>query len=129
MIYPIGDFDDDPEELITFRGTIPQARKKTGHSYHRALVSIDFFQLADPNARNNLHRDRALVLVALHAQLEKARGNGPDAAKAGLRVAGFTASSAPHANCARSLVRLFESQPDEARRIAADAADFLAGVS
>lgn len=129
LIYPIGDFDDDPEDLITFRGTIPKARKKRGHPYHRALVTIDFFQLADPDARTNLHRDRAFILVALLAQLEKARGNGPDAAKARERVAGYTASSLPHANCARSFVRLFESKPEEARRIADDAADFVAGRS
>lgn len=129
LIYPIGDFDEDPEELIKFRGTVPMARKKSGHSYHRALVTIDFFKLADPNARHNLHRDRALVLVALHAQLGKARGTGRVATTAKRLITGFTASSAPHANCARSFVRLFESKPEEARRIADDAANFLAGVS
>ena len=119
LIYPIGDFDDDPESLITFRGTIPRARKTTGHGYHRALVTIDFFQLADPNTRSNLHRERAIILGALFPQLEKAKA----------RVAAFTADSAAHSNCSRSFVRLFESNPAQARRIADDAADFLAGIS
>ncbi|MCO5164795.1 MAG: hypothetical protein M9894_00295 [Planctomycetes bacterium] len=35
LIYPIGDFDEDPEELITFHGISPMAKKWSGHGSAR----------------------------------------------------------------------------------------------
>lgn len=48
MIYPIGDFDTDPEDLIAFHGASPQAKAPGGIDQHRALVTIAFFKLDDP---------------------------------------------------------------------------------
>ena len=44
LLYPIGDADDDPEDLIEFAGLSPQARG-TGFRKQRALVTIWLFDL------------------------------------------------------------------------------------
>ena len=129
LIYPIGDFDDDPESLIRFHGVSPQAAASHGHQRHRALTTIEFFKLDDASERKNLIRERASVIVALLPQLAKARGNGPDATNARSLVSGFTADSSPHANCARSFARLYKSNPTEAIAIEAKATKYLTSTS
>ena len=129
LIYPLGGFDDDPEELIRFHGISPQAVATSGHKRHRALTTIEFFKLDDGNERKNLILDRAYIISALFAVLEKAAGNGPEKAKAVNLVNAYTADSARHANCARSFVRLFHANPTEARAVEALAANYIMGVS
>ena len=63
LIYPVGDFDTDPEDLIAFYGASPQAKAPGGIDQHRALVTIAFFKLDDPIGRKNLLRERAMVIV------------------------------------------------------------------
>lgn len=128
LIYPIGDFDDDPEEIIRFTGVSPQPCERAGRKCHRALVTIEFFKLDDLK-RKNLMLERAQMLIALLPQLEKRSGQGHDAEKAGKLIQAYTASIAPHANCARSFKRLFETAPDKARAIWDKAVDFVISSS
>lgn len=131
LLYPVGDFDEDPEDVIAFTGLSPRPVAPAGHPRHRALVTIEFFRLDDLLKRKNLFRERALILVTLFSLLEKAHGPGPagERAKAGALADAFTSPSAPHTNCARSFRRLFESDPAEAREFADRAADFLLSIS
>jgi hypothetical protein len=130
LIYAVGDFDDDPEDLIEFYGASPRAKRKSGHGRFRALVTIEFFALDDVVGRKNLVRERAMVIIALYPQLEnQATGTAAEKIAAGLIIDGYTKAHAAHANCARSFVRLFRSKPAEAKEVFLNAADFVAASS
>lgn len=126
LIYPIGDFDDGPETLIQFHGVSPYAAVKSGHKRYRGLVTIEFFQLDDPS-RNNLIRERAMILVSLFPALTTLAGPAAKAERslAGKIVKGSTAAHSAHTNCARSFCRLFQTDPTEARRVYDRAADLV----
>jgi hypothetical protein len=68
LIYPIGDWDTDPEQLIRFHGVSPQPVAVKGYRRHRALVTIEFFELDNVNRRKNLIRERAVIIIALFPQ-------------------------------------------------------------
>lgn len=129
LIYPVGGFDDDPEELIRFHGISPQAVAKSGHKRHRALVTIEFFKLDDESKRKNLMRERAFIIVSLFPQLKKAAASGSDGAEAGDFIRLCTDSTAPHANCARSFLHLFQMDQVEAKDVAEKAYQFLNSIS
>jgi hypothetical protein len=130
LIYPIGDFDEDPEKLIRFHGLSPQSLSKRGHPRARALVTIEFFKLDDLK-RKNLFRERAMVIIAMYPQLKVMYGNGSPAkkVKAKALVEGYTSPESPHANCARSFRALFPQQVDEAEAIFDKASAFLISIS
>lgn len=129
LLYPIGDFDADPEALIRFHGVSPQATAASGHKYHRALTTIAFFELDDPVRRKNLVRERAIILTALFPQLEVLAGAPGSKPTARLLVEGFTSAKAAHANCARSFRALHARDQDEARQLFEAAAEFIATTS
>ena len=118
LIYPLGDVDDDPEELIEFHGVVPRPIAARGHQRNRALVTIEFFKLGDPDERENLFMDRARIVTALYPLLRtKAAGGAGDGDKALKSVASGHGRRLPHLNCARSFIRLFERAPEEAEAI------------
>jgi hypothetical protein len=132
LIYPIGTVDEDPERLIEFRGISPRAVPSlTGHRRLRALVTIEFFKLDDVLGRKNLVRERAVIITALYPQLERAVNASTEDRRQKARdlVAGFTSAMAPHANCARSLKRLFEEDPAEAEAVFEKAAELITSIS
>ena len=73
LLYPIGDTDDDPEDLIEFAGLSPQA-KGAGFRRQRALVTIWLFELN----RQWLQKDRAMEISRYFLALELARGDRPE---------------------------------------------------
>jgi hypothetical protein len=119
LIYPLGDFDDNPEGLIRFHGLSPQAIARKGHKRDRAVVTIAFFRLDDENDRDNLFRERAIVIIALYPQLQIAHGRGTAANKAEAQsiIDGFQSSKSAHTNCARSFCNLFKRDPTEAQAV------------
>jgi hypothetical protein len=131
LIYPIGDSDNDPEDLIRFHGTSPQPAFASGHKRHRALVTIEFFKLDDPNKRKNLIRERVMVILLMHSYLEKLKAPATTTEKALAKtiVDRTTHPNAPHTNCARSFRLLFEKDPDEAKSIVEKAAQLLDSIS
>lgn len=117
LIYPIGDFDADPETLIRFHGVSPQPVASAGHARNRALATIAFFELDDAIHRKNLMRERAVIITALYPQLEVlAAASGPKRAARTI-VNGFSSAQAPHASCARSFVALHSRDRVEALAI------------
>jgi len=115
LVYPIGDLDTDPEKLIGFNGTSPVAVAKSGHSKNRAMVTIEFFKLDDPEERKNLYRDRSILIMALFPLLEKTKvGTAAQKAKVKKTVEGFLKPELKHLNCAKSFVSLFKSDPVKA---------------
>lgn len=130
LIYAVGDFEDDPEDLIEFYGVSPRAKQPTGYERFRALVTIEFFALDDATARKNLVRERAMVIIALYPQLKNQKaGSAVEKAVAGPLIGAFTSDNAPHANCARSFVRLFEQKPAEAQALFEEAGKFVVATS
>ena len=130
LIYPIGDFDDDPEELIRFHGISPKAVQNHGHQRARALATIEFFKL-DDKRRKNLLRERAMIIVALFPQLKLAhdRHDAQSAAKAKALIDAFTSPRAPHTNCARSFRDLFLKHRAEAQAVFDGASAFVLSIS
>ena len=132
LIFPIGDWGDDAEKLMAFRGVAPHAVVKSGFARLRALATIEFFALDDVAGRKNLFRERAQIIALMFPQMEiAATPGGPAArvARAQKVITAAIASTAPHANCARSFKRLFEDSPGEAEQIFDAAADFVASIS
>lgn len=130
LIYPIGEIDDDPEMLIDFHGTSPRPVVPNGHNRHRALVTIEFFELDDPDSRKNLYRDRALLIMALYSLLEKTTvGTAAEKATAVANVENFLKPQLRHLNCARSFKRLFEADPVEARAVRDSAVALMVSIS
>ncbi|SDA53941.1 MULTISPECIES: hypothetical protein [unclassified Janthinobacterium] len=65
LIYPISDFDIDPESVITFVGVQAVPRYKQGAHYQRARITIDFFDLN----HEDLTTRRAEVIGGLYVAL------------------------------------------------------------
>ena len=123
LLYPIGEVDIDPEAVISFRGILPRSRHEDASLKRRGLATIAFLGLDDVDRRKNLLLERAQVVISLHAQLVNAaeRNDGKAVAIAEASVA----PSSPHANCARSFVRLFHDDRPEADAVADEATAFL----
>jgi len=128
LIYPFGDFDDDPEDLIKFYGVSPQPVKAKGHARHRALTTIAFFELADPTTRKNLFRERAAMMVGLWPQLEAVFKDAGNAIASNL-VSAYQSEKAPHASCARSFAKLHKKDRAEAELLFQAAAEFIKSIS
>jgi len=108
LIYPLGNFDSDPEELITFEGyeAVPRRHLK-GHDLDRARVSIAFFRLN--GERDDLYLLRAKQLDSVRdkigllnaAKNEKARQQKWD------EICRLADEANPHAGCVRAFIRLY----------------------
>lgn len=130
LLYPIGDLDNDPETLIEFHGTSPRPVATRGHQRHRALVTIEFFQLDAPDKRKNLYRDRALIITALFPLLQQTTQGSPKAkAQAEQVVEGFLKPELQQLNCARNFQRLFKRDAAEAEAIYTAALKFMTSIS
>ena len=123
LFYPIGSGDIDPEEVISFRGIFPRSEHADPNLKQRGLATITFLGLDDVNARKNLLRDRAWIVVLLHGQLAKATDQGDAAARA--LAKSLLVSNSSHSNCARSFARLFQEVRAEADAVAEEAEKFL----
>jgi len=129
LIYPIGDVDDDPEDLISFHGLSPMAKSNDSLGKKRGLMTIAFFRL-DDRRRKSLFRERARIIISLFSF----RQNGESAAEADQAIwhdliDALTTEKEPHTNCARSFKRLCEDDSDEAEELFRLAATYLQGVS
>jgi hypothetical protein len=126
LIYPLGQTDDDPEELITFHGILPVPKFKSGHRYRRARVTIDFFDL---DTREELLRLRAEVIqkiwLAFIILNEQQASN--EARKIAQQIIDRALSSSiDQAACARAFYRLCQEDHKLARTFAEQADQFLA---
>jgi hypothetical protein len=127
LIYPLGSFDTDPEEILTFDGIIPSPVKKTGKTARRAKVIIDFFELDN---REELRRERSSVIVWLWIAHRLLSTGGPvDRSFAQKSIDNMTAPGSPHTSCARAFLKLIGENPTRAEVIATEANDYLGSES
>lgn len=109
LIYPIGELDDNPEDLITFDGTQPRPTTSRGHKFQRARVTIDFFALS---TREELLRRRADVIRAIYVAFQD-RNHRVAARRrdARLALAEIEKDAFEHRNCARAFLAICEAEP------------------
>lgn len=113
LCYPLGDLDEDPEELLSFVGTIARPKATDEHRRRRGQIIIDFFDL---NGRDQLHRQRAQMISMVGGAL--AARHAGTATDVDAKVISLIDSPAlPHASCVRSFKRLFEQEPDLGQKI------------
>jgi len=113
LIYPLGDADEDPEDLITFQGLIPLPRHEDGLPRERARVTIDFFKL---DARSELLFQRAVILKSLYWALDDLKTTtDPRRRKAAQQTVDLALSpTSPHTSCARAFHTLCAQDPKTA---------------
>jgi hypothetical protein len=127
LIYPIGDFDEDPEKLIRFNGVSPYAAAVSQKDLKRGTVTIEFFQL-DSLKRSNLILERARIIETLFMAMEDLNSPGSTPSRktrARSLIKQATSDKAPHANCARCFCNLFATDPLAAAEISASASSFV----
>jgi hypothetical protein len=123
LIFPVGDFDDDPSALITFRGIVPVPASTDPHAIRRALVTIRFFAL---DTREELLEQRALALrtywIARHGALHP----DPMVAQTSEAQLAFSLSArAPHTRCVRAFESLAALNPTEAQTLMTEITGYL----
>lgn len=112
LCYPIGSSDTDPETLITFVATTAVPKAADGHDRRRGEVMIDFFEL---NSREELHRQRANMIIVLGTALASFEASGEDVDR---ELANRVVEKRyPHTNCLRAFRALWDNDRDFARRI------------
>ena len=123
LIYPISNIDTDPENLIGFEGVTPKPiyTDPTTYDYHRAQVTIDFFDL---DRREPIRKERAHIIRVLFPALkwEHTAETQPYAQRI---ITEWTGPASPHCNCARSFVRLYRKDPAHAETLYDAAAQWL----
>ncbi len=133
LLFPVGNFDEDPEDIITFHGVSPQAKPPRGtHAHHRALLTITFFKLDDLNKRRELFRGRADVIQKMGLAFQRLEDrNLPLDKKARCEriIAYHKSAAAPYTSCGRSYARLWQQDPASAERVWEDAVDILDKIS
>lgn len=120
LCYPIGDGDDDPEDLITFVATTAVPAAKSGFKRRRGQIIIDFFQL---NVREQLHRERARMLVLLGDALDRFEASRTDLDQR--LIGSLTATRTPHAGCLRAFRRLWDDDRATAQKAITRCKEFL----
>jgi hypothetical protein len=126
LIYPLGTHDDDPEDVIRFRGIaafppqqdplLPPPQRSDVHRNRRARVTIAFFDL---NGRSELLWGRAEKLRELEKSLADLK---PEAGKKRTATAQddirrLTDGFSEHTACVRGMIRLYRKDPTKAREL------------
>lgn len=113
LCYPLGQLDADPEDLVSYVGTIAKPRASTGYARERGQIIIDFFDL---NGRDVLHYQRAQMIAMVGGALA-ARAAGTASPLDDLVIAKIGNPAVPHASCLRSFKRLFDQDPQAGCRV------------
>jgi hypothetical protein len=117
LLMPAGDWNDDPETIIQFRGPVPCPHPDAGeHDVRRANVTIELLDLA---LREDLLIERASVLRAVWNAVRNmtAPRNAEEERRARRELDDATHPEAPHAACARAFEQLCFDEPDVAERV------------
>jgi hypothetical protein len=125
LIYPLGDLDDDPEDLIAFDGLVPVPVHSDGLKSYRARVTIDFFVL---ERREHLREERAVQIRTLWLALRELERAVDEAERAPLRrlIERIQGPRSPHSSCAKAFYRLYVQDRDAARTLYEATDDYLA---
>lgn len=119
LIYPIGDQDDDPEDLIEFFGLSPRVKAASGFGRERALVTIEFFKLDKGKNRKTLMLGRAALLERLcfALRLREKSATAAERQQYDAAIRRMTRSDEEHANCLRCYAALYQRDVAEGERV------------
>jgi hypothetical protein len=121
LVYPIGEVDEDPAELITFVG---YAAVPAGSS-ERGRRTIEFFRLgAEAERYDDLVTERALVVRALYTANKLLR-EGWMVSEFEDEIAFAQSPAALHSRCAACYQRICGSEWAQAKLLFRAAGDFL----
>jgi hypothetical protein len=129
LVYPLREWDEDPEELLTFSGILAVPRKKNGPRWRQARVMIEFFKL---NTREELLRERANQLIRLANALTVLENRKTPLARrkvAERDIERLQRPSTPHTNCIRAAISLYEQEPKTAWQLFEAADKYLESLS
>lgn len=133
LVFPIGNFDDDPEDILQFRGPAPQAKAAPGtHKHRRGLLTIAFFKLDDMKKRKELFRGRLDVIQKMGLAFMRLNDPGvPGATRDRCQklIDHHQTADAAHTACGRSYAALWAQDPVKAEEIWNDAVDALDKMS
>lgn len=110
---PVGCIDVDPEDLVTFVGTVAIPSSNDEWLKRRGQVIIDFFEL---NKRQMLHLERAEVIARFGLAMRAVDRGSADEIDAKL-AAGIDSPALPHSNCLRSFRRLWDNDRNFAMQV------------
>src|SRR5215213_8823865 len=118
LLCPVGDIDDDPEDIITFMGYLPVPKENDENklNYKRARVTIDFFDL---DTRDDLLWERAGIIVTLwqaHDVLKNEWASDEAKQAAQLHIDVSISPKSPHTSCAKAYSRLCIQDWESARK-------------
>jgi hypothetical protein len=124
LLYPLGAGDDDPEELIRFRGlvAVPPEKdpiaatkiRKDGYRNRRARVIIAFFDL---NQRSELLWGRAEKLRELEKALaDIVKGTTEEKLLAEKDIKRLIGGFSEHTACVKGMIRLYQNDVPLARK-------------
>lgn len=125
LVFPVGDMDDDPADIITYMGINAVPAKKTGPRKRRADVTIAFFRL---NNREELRKERAGLLDLLGLHLEIINDPAVPVARqneAKRTVERLLKPNASHSACVTAMTRLYQADTEAARGLIQAARDYL----
>jgi hypothetical protein len=128
LIYPLGDLDDDPEDLITYRGILPIPKYRRGHKHRRARVTIDLFAL---DIREDLLRLRAEIIQTIwlaFITISTRNVNNENTQLARQIIDRARSPRTSQTACARVFYDLCQNDAINARRFAQEADDFLSTI-
>lgn len=121
LIYPLGDVDDRPEDLISFVGLMPKPRYKSGAKHRRAVVTIDFFEL-DTREHLLFGRAQKITTIYLLRELLRLRPGEPSTHKV---LRSELSPASPHTTRGRAFDALCSSDPATAKGLYEKAAGYL----
>ncbi|MBS1812759.1 MAG: hypothetical protein JST84_31620 [Acidobacteria bacterium] len=124
LVYPLGNLDDDPETLITYRGILPIPKYRNGHKYRRARITIDLFEL---DSREDLRRLRAEVIQKLWLAFRtlQQRRSKADAPFARRIIDCACSPQTSQVACSRAFYDLCQNDANTARLFAQEADEYL----
>ena len=133
LIYPLGTLDEDPEEVIRFRGlaacppaldpSLSRAEQRDLHRNRRARVVIAFFDL---NKRDELLWGRAEKLRELEKSLALINSGTPEQVMhAKADIVRLTDGFSEHTACIRAMLRICDRDLEAARSLFDEARAYL----
>lgn len=131
LIYPLGNLDADPEELITFEGILPVPKVKNASDpeYQRARVTIDFFELDTRDDLNELRAQIILTLWVAYQALHDPHAGVEHKADAQKIIDLAQSARAQHTNCARAFLTLCDANIEAARAFKNCAQQYIDSLS
>lgn len=120
LLFPIGQVDDDCEDLISFEGAVPTVLVDSGLPFERAITTIEFFRLGRADVRGKLFKERCLKIIIISSILE-----GVDPSNYDEMLKDMLADYSDHASCGRSYVELLKTNKTKAAEVLREAKTFV----